>query len=358
MCISGKINVPRNLLNLKLMLEGGQSFRWKRIEENLWVGVASKIFWKLRQYDDRLEYMAMSNSKLDQSFCKKFITAYLRLDEDLSALYGKWSEADENFRKVAEKWPGLRILDQDPVENLFSFICSSNNNISRISSMVEKMCKFYGEKVAESDGVSYYSFPPIESLAGDTVESDLRTAGFGYRAKYIHKSATQLVELGGREWLTELKRVDYKEAKDKLVRLQGIGPKVADCICLMSLGHLQAVPVDTHVFQIAQRYLPHLRQVKTCTPRIYSDITNYFQELYGPYSGWAHTILFCDDLKMFKDKSDESKMKIAPADSEVKIKIETDEKGEKTVGSKGAAKRAVSDNSNVRNQKMKTRRKK
>ena len=106
---------------------------------------------------------------------------YFRLDISLDNLYRQWSAADSNFRSVSANFQGIRILRQDPVENLFSFICSSNNHISRISGMVEKLCTTYGNKIGELDGDSYYSFPNVKSLTGPEVEDTLRQLGFGYR---------------------------------------------------------------------------------------------------------------------------------------------------------------------------------
>lgn len=96
----------------------------------------------------------------------------------------------------------------------------------RISSMVEKLCEFYGEFIAEVDGQKYYSFPKVEDLTHDTVESDLRKAGFGYRAKFIYESACAIKNFGGDEWLNKLKVLSYKDAKKQLMELPGVGAKV------------------------------------------------------------------------------------------------------------------------------------
>lgn len=168
--------------------------------------------------------------------------------------------------------------------------------------MVEKLCTLYGPIIGTKNGHTYHAFPEIDALAEASVEQDLRKAGFGYRAKFIQKSAAMIQKLGGKSWLQSLQEKSYKEAKAALMELPGIGAKVADCICLMSLNHLEAIPVDTHVWQISCRYLPHLKSYKSVTEKVYNEIGDYFRNLYGPYAGWAHTVLFCADLKMFQEK--------------------------------------------------------
>ena len=85
-------------------------------------------------------------------------------------------------------------------------------------------------------------------------------------------------------------------------------PKVADCILLMSLDQPSAIPVDTHMFQIAaQKYLPHLRHRKSVTDKVYEEIGDHFRGLYGPYAGWAHSVLFSADLRHLQNIKSESK---------------------------------------------------
>lgn len=125
------------------------------------------------------------------------------------------------------------------------------------------------------------------------MEDDLRKAKFGYRAKFISGSIKKIDEFGGLKWFDNLKELSYLEARQELLKLPGIGYKVADCICLMSLGHLKSVPIDTHIFQIAQEhYLPEaLSKVKSVTPKVYDDIANKFRDVYGDYAGWAQTVI-------------------------------------------------------------------
>lgn len=70
----------------------------------------------------------------------------------------------------------------------------------------------------------------------------------------------------------------------------------------MSLSHLEAIPVDTHVLKIAiEHYLPKRAEIKSMTPKLYNEIGDAFRQVYGPLSGWAQTVLFCADLVKFKD---------------------------------------------------------
>jgi len=249
-------------------------------------------------------YTTKCGKVLDDKDEETFLKDYFQFDIDVSKLYEEWSEKDKNFSKLKTNFSGIRMLRQDPVENLFSFICSQNNNISRISKLVDKLCENYGSVVAEVDGEKYFSFPETSALARPGVEEELRGFGFGYRAKFIHETAKQIInntEDGGEQWLYKLREMSYEDAHGQLLTLPGVGPKVADCVCLMSLDKPGAIPIDTHMWQIAARdYLPHLRAMKSVTDRAYKEIGDCFRGLYGEYAGWGHSVLFSADLKRFE----------------------------------------------------------
>ncbi|XP_059800714.1 N-glycosylase/DNA lyase isoform X1 [Hypanus sabinus] len=232
----------------------------------------------------------------------KILSDYFQLHVQLSDLYSQWVQADKHFAQVAQDFPGVRILRQDPIECLFSFICSSNNHISRIAGMVERLCHTYGERLCQLDSCTYHSFPTLQVLAGNNVEKELRKLGFGYRAKFISQTAKVILEKHGPDWLYSLRETSYKEAKRALCTLPGVGAKVADCVCLMSLDKPGVIPVDTHVWQITKRdYLSHLGAGrKSLTDKVYGEIGDFYRSLWGPFAGWAHSVLFSADLKKFQ----------------------------------------------------------
>ncbi|KAH8018661.1 hypothetical protein HPB51_009650 [Rhipicephalus microplus] len=129
------------------------------------------------------------------------------------------------------------------------------------------------------------------------VEAELRAAGFGYRAKYVHGTAKALAARDPM-WLQSLRAAPYAEAHRQLIELPGVGAKVADCVCLMALDKTEAVPIDVHVWRMATRhYLPHLKSLKNLSAVAYKEIGDHFRKRFGPYAGWAQSVLFTSDLK-------------------------------------------------------------
>lgn len=158
----------------------------------------------------------------EKSYYENLLKSYFRFDIDLKTEYSQWRKAHKHFETNIHDETFITQLDQDVLENIFSFICSQNNNIARISSLVEKLCTNFGEKICEYDGKHYFAFPSLEALnKQEDIEAKLRELGFGYRAKYIGTSAKQIIEKGGLKWLQEIQSMDYADAHSQLLTLNG-----------------------------------------------------------------------------------------------------------------------------------------
>ncbi|KAI9745186.1 MAG: 8-oxoguanine glycosylase ogg1 [Claussenomyces sp. TS43310] len=182
---------------------------------------------------------------------------------------------------------------------------------------VNNLCVHYGPLIGHIDSVAFHDFPCPEALAAHGLESHLRKLGFGYRARYLAQTAMTVAREKPVDWLQSMAngtldcmedskggrpngRPGYRHAHEQLLQLQGVGPKVADCVCLMGLGWGEAVPVDTHVWQIAQRdYKFGKAKHRSLTKRTYDAIGDNFRSLWGMEAGWAHSVLFAADLRTF-----------------------------------------------------------
>ncbi|NXW24736.1 OGG1 lyase, partial [Circaetus pectoralis] len=320
---------PPAELRLDLVLSSGQTFRWWESSPGAWTGVLGGRVWTLRQERDRLWYTVYGDeddddhdgrpaeaAKPDGAETDRVLRDYFQLDVGLPALYRAWGAADPLFRKVADDFPGVRVLRQDPVECLLSFICTSNNHISRITAMIERLCQAFGRRLCRLDARPFHAFPSLSALAGPPpphhrrlprcppthvptmsspsagadAEAQLRALGFGYRAKFVSGSARAIAEGLGAEGLRQLRTVPYAEARRVLCTLPGVGAKVADCVCLMALDKAEAVPVDTHVWRIARQRYGTALGGRSLTTRAHQEIGDFFRGLWGPRAGWAQAV--------------------------------------------------------------------
>ncbi len=294
----GQFSCPITELNLEHTLVCGQAFRWHLDAEGWWAGVLpmmpengqrENILVRVRQDTEIVFYDAAPPDAL------AVIQDYFRLDIDLATLAQEFRTADPLIGTALANFPGLRVLRQDPVECLFSFICTAASPLHRIRRGIAGLCRAYGEPLGEVAGVSHFGFPPVEALAAASV-AEMMTFGLGYRARYLQATARRVLEFGGAEWVRGLRQAPYAEAKTALRLLPGVGEKIADCVCLFSLDKDEAIPVDTHIRRIALRDYVDAPPTRSLTPAAYAQIGDGLRARFGPRAGWAQQFLFFQDL--------------------------------------------------------------
>ncbi|MCD8039334.1 MAG: 8-oxoguanine DNA glycosylase [Lachnospiraceae bacterium] len=178
--------------------------------------------------------------------------SYFDMETDYASIIGRIDAKDEYLTAAAAFGSGIRILRQDLWETIISFIISQQNNIKRIKKCIRLLCERYGERRVAKNGCVYYAFPTPEELAKASIE-DLYACNLGYRSRYIHETANAVYRRDIS--LEQLRTPDYEEARKELLRLCGVGAKVADCICLFALHKTEAFPKDTHINKVlASRY--------------------------------------------------------------------------------------------------------
>ena len=278
-------------LNLDFTLSCGQTFRWRKKPDGTWRGVVRDKLVALKLDGDRLLWRTYPE---DDSI---LVRDYLRLSDDVISVYKHLSEADPHMAELIGKFRGLRLLRQDPSETLLTFVCSSANSIPRITAAIEALAEHYGNLVCEINPpqAGHYTFPAIEAVANAAPKLFEDTRLLGYRDAKLREVASQVMARGP-DWLPSLRNVTYAQAHDGLLSIRGVGTKIADCVCLFALDKDEAVPVDTHVWQLVKRlWMPDLN-AKSLTSSVRAGIKAEFTRRYGTLAGWAQQFLFYEDL--------------------------------------------------------------
>jgi N-glycosylase/DNA lyase len=266
----------------------GQLFRWVRGPVGVWLGVDGANWFRVTAAGPGACDVESNAASADFERLFRLEPEWDKVEDDLVVL-------GPELRPLIEALPGLRLCrPSDPVETLFSFLCSSNNHVPRIKTMVEHLTSF-GPILAEVDGRPLRRFPAPEALA-DVSEEELRRRGFGYRGATIPRAARRIVDRGGAAYLRALAESPSELARAALLELPGVGPKLADCILLFALGRTETVPIDTHIWQaLTRRYFPEW-QGTTLTELKYRAAASYMRERFGPLAGWAQQYLFFDNM--------------------------------------------------------------
>ena len=181
--------------------------------------------------------------------------------------------------EACDKAAGLRLLNQDKEEMIFSFIISQNNNIPRIKGIISRICEGLGQKTENPRG-AYYTFPSASALASR--EADYyKSLGAGYRDAFICDTARRIADEG----ISKLFNLSDEDLRRELLSYRGIGPKVADCISLFGFGRRACFPVDTWIEKL---YLEDFGG----QPADRKKINAYFTQMFGEYSGYIQQYLF------------------------------------------------------------------
>lgn len=231
--------------SLEQICVSGQCFRMEQKGEHTYSVIAKDKYLEAAQCGG--ETIFYCEEEEFESFWKN----YFDLDTDYHAYLGCIDPRDNYLIKAAEAGSGIRILRQDLWEMIVSFLISQQNNIVRIRRCIQNLCEEYGEEKEAEGGKRYYAFPEPEALAG-LHEEALKACNLGYRSKYVVRAARAVV--GGEIQLREIETLSYPEAKAELLKIFGVGEKVADCICLFALHHTEAFPVDTHINQALKNH--------------------------------------------------------------------------------------------------------
>ncbi|MCL2086196.1 MAG: DNA-3-methyladenine glycosylase 2 [Oscillospiraceae bacterium] len=229
-------------INLKRTLFCGQAFRWKQTAETIFEGVAQEKFIKLKQEENGISLIAVAACDVD------FWEHYFDSTTDYEWLLECFSK-DNVLKMACEHAAGLRVLRQPAFETLISFIISQNNNIKRITQIIHRICEEHGAPIKKG----IYSFPSPDVLAGLSVRA-LEKAGVGYRARYIINAAQMTVT--GDINLDSLYGMSAAEAKAELLKITGVGDKVADCVLLFAYGKTSAVPKDVWIKRALSEFFP------------------------------------------------------------------------------------------------------
>ncbi len=256
-------------LDLRLtLIDSAQCFRWTERDGRFGAALERGPVW-LRQTDGGIE--------AEGDFDPAALRRYLDLDRDYGAIAAEFAHIDQARRAMA-LFPGLRVLNQPPWEALVCFILSANNNVARIRSLTDALCRHCGADCG--DGV-LYGFPGPEALAACTEEA-LRALRVGYRAPYLIGAARRVLEGFS---LDGLRDMPYDEAHARLTGLPGVGDKVADCVLLFGCGHASAFPVDVWVARLLRDWFG----ISGCSR---PAMARRARALLGPHAGLMQQFLF------------------------------------------------------------------
>jgi len=263
-------------INVDYSINSGQVFLWEK-DGNTWYGINGTDILTIKE--NPFEINSFSQRTLD----------FFREQDEIEKIIQSVSK-DVIVRKAVILFSGLRLLRQDPFQCYISFIISSNSSIQKIKMNLQQLCRKFGKRIV-FEKKEFYLFPEPNTLAKAT-KNNLLNCGIGYRAKAVKEASLAVTKR--QIDFNLLKKANYKNAKDVLLEIFGIGNKIADCIMLFSLDKLDAFPIDRWVLRILKKYYAENFQFdgKSLTEKKYNETHEKIVNHFGPYAGYAQQFLF------------------------------------------------------------------
>ena len=257
--------------NLKDTILSGACFRVTEESDGSFTNILSDRVINIKQVSNNLIVYSNNNENL-----KEIILEYFDLKRDYNFINKQLINNDNKMKEIINKCEGYKILNQEPFEMCISYIISQNNNVKRISNSINLLCEKYGRKI-EFDNKEYYLFPTYEQLKNLKSE-DFRQLGVGFRDKYLEDFIIKYPNL------KDINKLSTEEATKELMKVKGIGLKVASCILLFGYKRLDTFPIDTWVKQNIKEIYGIKDDQKI--------IERFTKEKYKEYSGLAIQYLF------------------------------------------------------------------
>ena len=271
-----------NSFELKDIFDCGQCFRWNLEEDGSYTGIFKNNVINVKKEKQNVYFKGICEENI-----KDVVEYYFDLDRNYEEIKEKLSKIDEHMKSSIEYGNGIRILNQDLWETIISFIISANNNIPRIKGIIERLSKKYGNKITWNNK-EYYTFPTPEQLKDVTVQ-EYRSLGLGFRDIRLYETTKMIIqkEIDLEKLKQEKETIKVKE---QLLKLSGVGPKVADCILLFSeLKRFDVFPIDVWVRRVMNDlYIKEDDEAKVNKKKI----ENLAKEKSGNLSGFAQQYLF------------------------------------------------------------------
>ena len=255
--------------DVELSLFCGQAFRWEKNEDGSFTGT---VRGKVLNISQNGSSVILKNTTKEDF--QNIWLDYFDLERDYADICKRF-EDDIYLKKARDEYYGIRVLNQEPWEALCSFIISQNNNIPRIKNTIEKLCEGYGTKIDE-----YYAFPSYEQLSLIPIDF-FKSIGCGYRAEYLVNAIKNLKDFNYKQ----INDISTDDARAILMKIKGIGRKVADCILLFGFYKTDVFPTDTWITKVYEDEFGenNLSAVK---------ISEYYSKKFGNLAGFAQQYMF------------------------------------------------------------------